>query len=343
MSEQEDSSKSQPPTSSTNNPYTPNAQQPIPSQTTTKSQSTSGPAKSSSDQLKEFLDFIGDFFEWLGVLLVSGIKSLLAEIDKARVASSQNKRVPEELSNQNIPVTDQPGAIVSPLATSNSQNVNNLGYYLDGWADLIEGMGEKVSEVRTKTLEGLRERNMPAIKISQIAGYVTELGGERREYGITQTSPGATTTIYISNHGKDLYTSWRTFIKPVLNILAILVMFVIAGTLGIIALANEVNVREFSDYINYFDRWFSFTGWVLRSILVLLFEFLIVAVVGRVMKGNFLAYFFIEPTVFDAEDITAMSLSAHKTLLRALDSSGIDVTKLRLKQNFKGGRRDEMI
>ena len=104
----------------------------------------------------------------------------------------------------------------------------------------------------------------------------------------------------MGKHGKDLYTSWRTFIMPVLNWPVIVVMLVIAGTLGIIALANEVNVREFSDDFNYFDEWFSFTGWILRSLLFLLFEFLIVAVAGRVMKGNFLAYFFIEPTIFDA-------------------------------------------
>jgi len=56
-----------------------------------------------------------------------------------------------------------------------------------------------------------------------------------------------------------------------------------------------------------------------------------------------LAYFFIEPNVFDAEDITAMSLSVHKSVLRALDSAGIDSSKLRLKQDFKGGRRDQVV
>jgi hypothetical protein len=240
----------------------------------------------------------------------------------------------------NAPAKPKPPQAAKTVA-STGVNVNNLGYYLDGWADLIEGMGEKVSEVRAKVLAGLNERNMPAIKVSERKGFVTELGGERRDYTITQTSPGATTLIYISNHGKDLYTSWRTFIKPVLNVPAIFVMLIIAGTLGVIALANEVNVQEFSDYFNYFGEWFSFTGWILRSILFLLFEFLIVAVAGRVMKGNFLAFFFIEPTIFDADDITAMSLSSHKSLIRALDNTGIDVTKLRLKQNFKGGRRGE--
>ena len=67
------------------------------------------------------------------------------------------------------------------IAAPQKENVNVLGYYLDGWADLIEGMGEKADEVRTKVLEGLLERNMPQIDVSNVTGYVSELGGERRD------------------------------------------------------------------------------------------------------------------------------------------------------------------
>ena len=56
-----------------------------------------------------------------------------------------------------------------------------------------------------------------------------------------------------------------------------------------------------------------------------------------------MAFFVIEPNLFDADDITAMSLTAHKSLLRAMDSSGIDMSKLRLKQDFQGGRRGERV
>ncbi len=80
---------------------------------------------------------------------------------------------------------------------------------------------------------------------------------------------------------------------------------------------------------------------LITTLVMMGFEFGLIAIAGRILKGNFLAFFFIEPNVFDAEDITAMSLSAHKSLIRALDNTGIDVTKLRLKQNFKGGRRGE--
>jgi hypothetical protein len=81
-------------------------------------------------------------------------------------------------------------------------------------------------------------------------------------------------------------------------------------------------------------------GWVLATLGFLILFVFLMATVGRLIKGDNLAYFFIEPSWFDAEDITAMGLSVHKSILRSLDASGIDISKLRLKQTFKGGRRD---
>ena len=50
-----------------------------------------------------------------------------------------------------------------------------------------------------------------------------------------------------------------------------------------------------------------------------------------------------EPSLFDAEDITAMNLSIHKSLLRALDQGGIDSSRLRLKGEFHSGRRRDTV
>ena len=72
-----------------------------------------------------------------------------------------------------------------------------------------------------------------------------------------------------------------------------------------------------------------------------LFILFLVALYGFFTKLNFLYYFKIHPTLFDDEDITAMSLTVHKSLLRALNNSGIDISKLRIKQSFKGGKKDQ--
>mgnify|MGYP001477611831 CR=1 FL=1 len=79
-----------------------------------------------------------------------------------------------------------------------------------------------------------------------------------------------------------------------------------------------------------------FVGGALAGVILL-------AILGYALKGDMLAYFFVEPNLFDAEDITAMQFSVHKSLLRALDATGIDTSKLRLKQEFKGGRKSEVV
>jgi hypothetical protein len=212
-------------------------------------------------------------------------------------------------------------------------NVNQLGYFLDGWADLIEGMGEKAKEVRDAVVNGLKEREMPDVYTNEITGIVGLTGGERRAYTINQTAPGASTTIYIGKHGKDLYVAWRTFIKPVPNWVVIWSIVGISALLGFLSGGRSSSI--------YGGSSFSFTGFLISTLILLIIGAGAVAIAGRIMRGSYLAFFFIEPNIFDAEDITAMGLSAHKTLLRSLDSSGIDVSKLRLKQKFQGGRRGE--
>ncbi len=218
-------------------------------------------------------------------------------------------------------------------------NVNKLGFYLDGWADLIEDMGSKADQVRKDVLKQLRLRNMPDIDVRAWEGYVSSISRERREYLASMTDPGSVTTIYVAEHGKDLYASWRTWIEQVLNVKLLQIVGVVCGVLGFFT----GGLRGSTDFFRNTQSTISITGWVTSTIGLLILAAILIAVAGRIVKGGFLAFFFIEPNMFDAEDITAMSLSVHKSLLRALDNSGIDISKLRLKRDFKGGRRGDTV
>ncbi len=218
-------------------------------------------------------------------------------------------------------------------------NVNKLGFYLDGWADLVEGMGSKFEEVRSGVLKQLEGRNMPDILVGNREGYVSLVSKDRRIYVVSTTDPGATTTIYVAQHGKDLYASWRTWIEQVLNVQLLQIVGVVCGVLGFLT----GGLRSSTDFFRNAQSTISITGWVTSTIGLLILAAILIAIAGRVVKGSFLAFFFIEPNMFDAEDITAMSLSVHKSLLRALDTSGIDISKLRLKRDFKGGRRGDAV
>jgi hypothetical protein len=206
-----------------------------------------------------------------------------------------------------------------------------LGLFLDGWSELVEGMGTKAELVRYAVFNDLRGRRMPDIKMSITTGYVRKVPSDKRAYVITQTQPGATTTIYVAEHGQDLYVSWRTYIKPVFNLLVLgiigLVAYLISFVVGIYSLINGISVSICM---------FTF-------IIIFFFGAMLVAMAGLFVRGNPLTFFFVQVNVIDAEDITAMSLSVHKSLLRSLDQAGIDTSKLRIKEKFTGGRKGEDI
>lgn len=326
-----------------------------------------------------------------------------------------------------------------------------LGYYVDGWADLIEGMGSMAKDVRADVLKQLKERNMPDVAVQEVRmeeGVITSK--KHRDYAITTTFPGVTTTIYVAEHGSDLFASWRTFIRATINwvymvvycgvalVLAFLIniqqiqqifsiftrpdikestyikesnnnvdllnlilyfgliigiyylLVLIDGIVKLIAkrniytldqlkwhiLKSEVGENFFLLYVTIalilglliainshrsvvakelgmhsWDEvctWFSDSSTKLINVLqyaivILLITLILVAIAGLITKQNLLAFILKEPSLFDKEDIAAMSLTVHKTLLRALDMAGIDVSELRLKGQFKAGRRGEEI
>jgi hypothetical protein len=141
--------------------------------------------------------------------------------------------------NSNTAVSDSQS--VSPQLKTASVDVNKLGYHLDGWADLLEGMGERVSEVQKSVLDFLVERDMPEIGVFDVIGHASLSSNERRSYLLTTTHPGATTAIYIASHGKDLYVSWRTFINRILNWGMILMVIFIAFLISFIYEAIRIS------------------------------------------------------------------------------------------------------
>jgi hypothetical protein len=249
--------------------------------------------------------------------------------------TSSQPRQPVPSVSQQPQSPSVPGSQTSkPAPPPNSINVNNLGYYLDGWVDIVEGMGEKVDIVRSNLLKELIAHEMPQVQVSEKTGYVSLTSNERRPYLITSKTPGATTTIYIGKHGKDLFASWRTFVHLVVNQTVILVTLGICAILGLFM--GGIRSNGFGGGPS-----FSFGGWVTSTIILAVIAAVIMGIAGRIIKGSFTAFFFMERNLFDAEDTAAMSLTVHKSIFRALDVTGIDITKLRLKRDFKGGRRGE--
>jgi hypothetical protein len=69
----------------------------------------------------------------------------------------------------------------------------------------------------------------------------------------------------------------------------------------------------------------------------------LVGVAGKFIRGNWMSFFFKQLTPFDIDDITAMSLAVHHSLLESADTVGISMKLLRPKETFRGGQRERVI
>lgn len=182
--------------------------------------------------------------------------------------------------------------MINPYANISSY----LGYYVDGWADIIEGMGEKAENVKTEILQELDKKNMPDIKTKDTTLREGFLSWSRREYIVTTTAPAATTTIRTAKHGQDLFVSWTSFIRLIPNwrLLAVyglisLIIGTIGTTFGSLFRVFEVNLIVLSSqhwnlFTNAFGKWLLFAAGIFVSLFVIL------VVLGRVIKQDEKAY-----------------------------------------------------
>lgn len=302
-----------------------------------------------------------------------------------------------------------------------------LGTFQDGWADLMEGMGDKTTQVQNELIAQLEARGMPDIDIYKANISEGFLLNSYRSFVETKTFPGARTIVYIGKHGSDLFTSWRSYILPTINWRFILIYALVSiggfylyqGALIAFTFQSVIQkvlrVWDSSAFFSNIFQWWLLscaftigffiilflirrileknscvTGWfsigmyvspfsyvaahfvkgygtifiddiknlysnikvgiessnhflpILPTILgIFLVIIILVGALGHILKKNVLAFILVEPSLFDKDDITAMNLSVHKSILRALDNSGIDVSQLRIKERFTGGHRGE--
>jgi len=171
-----------------------------------------------------------------------------------------------------------------------------LGYYLDGWADLIENIGKKTEDIKEEVHKQLIEREMPEINVERVTIREGFLAINSRSYTITTTSPGATTAINISKHGNDLFVSWRSYIKVVFNWQLIGIYVVAALILSLLfwLLRTFIVTYELSRLILGSQQWNLATEalgkWFLYAFVIIACGIVILIVAGRIIKQNERAY-----------------------------------------------------
>ena len=220
-----------------------------------------------------------------------------------------------------------------PRLGSMSMAPNSLGVFLDGWADIAEGIGERVEEVQNIIHQSLLERDMPEVKVEAVrvtAGMLSE----KRHYLVTSTYPGITTTIRAGRYGKDLFVTWSTYIKPVFN------WKILGGILGVAFLFALID-GGWSSIFTFFGI-FGLLFITLSLVGLFGLLFITLSLVGLFVYRDPLWVVIVQPTIFDADDLVAMSLAAHKSILKALDQVGVDIALLRAKQDYHRKRSEEV-
>jgi hypothetical protein len=213
--------------------------------------------------------------------------------------------------------------------------LDKLGARLDGWAELIEGAADKKEPIARAFEEEYQQKQVPQVNLTLSQLTPGGMVGKRRYYHLFQSYTGATMAAYIGEFGKDLYVTWELFVRPIIKWRNIAYMAGIAGLLGLCPALVGQNILE-EPLLTLILWLFSIIGWFLPVAVVAL-------IAGRVMKGSFLAFFIEEIDLFAADDVTAMMFAVHKSLLKALDSAGLDTTLLRSKDQFTAGRRERLI
>lgn len=234
-----------------------------------------------------------------------------------------------------------------PLRTPKFMNLTRLGFFLDGWADLVEGYGDKADEIRNEVYKSLKSREMPDVKVFRAVG-TAGIGQDGRPYNIATTFPGVSTIVYIGKHGKDILASWYTFVKPVPNWKVLGAIAILAGIIGL-QFASDA-MKAASQFSNAYFGLISTTQVLLAGLGTFIITtlsvwgagVLLLAILGYFLIRDPLWVMVIRPNLFDADDIIAMSLSAHKSILRAIDKAGLDSAILRPKQSFIRRKNEEV-
>lgn len=216
---------------------------------------------------------------------------------------------------------------------------STVGILIDRWGDIIEDQADITEDVRENFLKNLAEKRIPGISPQLMNAYVS-LMGEARPYVVATTDPGVRCLIYISRHGVDLYVSWRTYVKGILNRRLFMILAGLAVVPGILYLIIVNGFRQLTPY-QTFDTSMDLRNIVIIVVVAFMIELVTLASWGQIIRNNIFAYFFLEPTIFDAENISALSLAVHKTLKKAVAAAGADVSSWDRKTTFQSGRFSE--
>lgn len=201
---------------------------------------------------------------------------------------------------------------------------------IDSWGDVIDTLGERAAQLRETFQARMLAQGLPSM------GYeVTRfgIGADQRKYLVIRPlHRGGRVTVSISEFGQNLYIAWDMWLTRAVRWPVILGMLGVSFLFGpiVIALGVIASVLGSRSISNLF--------WFVVPIAVFCVNFFLLTFLfgylGRMVKNDPLAFFVVETNDFEVQDLRALLLTTHYTLLQSADAVGIEVSRLRAKDKF---------
>lgn len=245
-------------------------------------------------------------------------------------SATEGKVVPAPVTAPPVQSTNQP----TSWAAGQQQQLTSMGALVDSWADLLDDMGDKANTVMSEFRQRMNQRQIPNVKFEAADITASSIGGASRSYNLVKTTTGATIAVRVDRFGRDLFLSWDLWVRPLPNWPVIVAVL---GAAAFMALGGARTPAFFG------QPQFNLVLWLLGTIFNCLWIGFLIGLAGKIIHGSWLHFYIKQLTPFDTDDITAMSLAVHHSLLQSADVAGINAQLIRPKGEFRGGQRNRLI
>lgn len=221
-----------------------------------------------------------------------------------------------------VPPTPPPGTVAVPpppppppvrpiYAVPSATSIKSLGIYADGWNDVLEGGAPLAEKVKQEFVNNINAAEIPGLHVAESA--LLGKDSETRKYEVISFGRNMTIIMRAAPIGKHLAVSWDLYVKQSINWL----------TVGI--LAGAVFVLGFLPHIlggSFFNGFFfGLFSWWVTFINLLLVPGLAVMLAGKILRGDWLAFYMKDPGEFAEDDAMALTTIVDMALADAIEKA----------------------
>ena len=213
-----------------------------------------------------------------------------------------------------------------------SDEINSLGYRVEMWGELIDGRAEDLGKFWKAFYDAFKSRKVSceSLKWKDVSAYGF-FSDKTREVMQIRRNP-VTITVYMATQGKDLYISWRSFLKSSISV-AKVGMFVALGVLIFLFLTGVLNSLPTNQLNPQYQTRVN-TVVAINALVAAVVVLFPLVMFGFSNTGDPLGYLRAGYSSMVDDDLLALSTAVHRSLMEAADKLDIDTAKLTVREPF---------